>query len=230
MANQAYRGAKPFKSVRLLCLTETDERVERKKIVEAEADAPSATWDAPGVEATDPVGAALMLGSGQLGRYYPSLRRLPEAQDKLTAGVKWVTKKDEQSFTVRLTVTDKDAKVALPGQPHVYLLIETDAEVDAPALRAMWARQKCDERAVDADHPFELTVKLPKNWADEANAPGPARVAVLIASKELDGGWGERQEEQELVEPDDVTHFVLRTAWRDIALPKPVEREQRKDR
>ncbi len=227
VANQAYRGAKPFKSVRLLCVTETDEREERKQIGEAEANAPATTWDAPGVVTTDPVGAALMLGSGQLGRYYPTLRRLPEAQGRLAASVKWVAKKDEESFTVRLAVTDKTAKVTMPGRPHVYLLIETDAEAESPDLRAMRARLRQEDRILDFDHPFELTAKLPKDWADEANAPGPARVAVLVSSKELDGGWGERQEEKTVAEADGVTHFVLRTAWRDITLPKPDARKPR---
>ena len=183
VANQTYHAAKPFKSVRLLCVTETDEREERQKLAGEKEQPARATWDAPGVVATDPVGAALALGSGHLGRYYPSIRRLPETQDKLTAGVKWVAKKDEESFTVRLNVTDKDAKAALPGQPHVYLLIETDAEAEMAPLRAREGRRDREARAVDADRPFELTVKLPKDWAGEANAPGPARVAVLVSSK-----------------------------------------------
>ena len=67
--------------------------------------------------------------------------------------------------------------------------------------------------------------------ADEANAPGPARVAVLVSSKELDGGWGRHAEAKKVAEADDVTQFVLRTAWRDITLLKPTgEKNERSDR
>lgn len=229
VVDRPFRGRLGYKCLRLLRVTEFDERAELRKLAEVQP-AAELSWEEAGVVVLDAVEAAVTLGTGRFGQFYPSLRRLPQTTGDLVANVKWSSVGNVDSFTLTVSVTHKAAKATIPGRPQVYLLIETDAEPEAQAIRDLLARLEPEDRTVDADHPFKLTVNLPNDWGEEVAAPGPARVAVLIASKELDCKWGQRMEKAKPVDAADRAEFVLRTEWREINLPKPVERLKKGDR
>lgn len=226
VADRAFRGPTPYKAVRLIHVSEHGGEVQ-KKLVEKELGLAD-EWSSPGLHAVEAGGAAVTLGTGRVGRYYPSLRVLPETTDKLKADVKWNREDGVDSFTVTLAVRQKDATAEVPGSPHVYLLIECDTPVEnrraVDQLQDELAR--ADRRAV-AGSPYELTVKLPKDWADHAEASGPARVAVLVSTKELHEDWGDRKEQ--LKEVDAQPDWLIRTPWRDVTLPTPSEKQKKRD-
>lgn len=226
VADRTFRGPAPYRSVRLIRVTEHGGEIQKKRV---DLDAGMAEeWDSPGLYAVKPGAAAVTLGTGRVGRYYPSLRALPDTTDKLKADVKWTRKDGVDSFTVTLAVRHKDATAEVPGSPHVYLLVECDEPNDG--RRALEQQQdalmQLDRRIV-ADSPYELTVKLPKDWTDHAEASGPARVAVLIATKELHYDWGDRLEK--LKESSEQPDWVIRTPWQDVTLPKPSEKVKKRD-
>lgn len=222
VADRAFRGPLPYKSVRLIHVTEHGHEV-RKKLVDREFGLAD-EWDTPGLHPVEPASVAVTLGTGRVGSYVPSLRHLPETTDKLKAAVKWAREDGADSFTLTLAVRPKDATAEVPGSPHVYLLIECDTPADSRRAREQLQDELARaDRRIAADSPYELTVKLPKDWTDHAEASGPARVAVLVSTKELHDDWGDRMEKAKAGQ-DEQPDWVIRTPWRDITLPKPVEK------
>jgi hypothetical protein len=132
---------------------------------------------------------AFRLGLG--GKFYPDVRRVPAADDRLRATAKWEEKGGRDRLTVTFTPVDpKGPQVLLPFRPRVAVLVEPagDDQFKDRKLTERMARPKPDDADPPADHvaPKALTVELPKGWRANAGYPGKCRVSVVVSSADFD--------------------------------------------
>ncbi len=209
-------GDKPppaFAHTRIVRVTEEDDDDEPKKGAESQTTDAPPVWAKPGLR-VDRSDLQHALATGEFGRYFPSVRELPEADGGVTASARW----DGDKLTVKLEATH-DAKHV--GRPAVYLLVESaDADSEIELQRLERARAAADERRL----PYTLEVRLPKDWRERAGAYGKGRVAVLLVSREP-RSRGDRADEVKL--PKGETNWVVRTDWHPVTFPEPKEKADR---
>jgi len=138
--------------------------------------------------------AALSVGVG--GKYYVDPTDLPEQDELVRVRVEWPRREGkiplpaEELTGFRITLEPKagDVKpVILRSRMGLLLLVQ--ALDEAGDVRAVEPRQDIAMRTMERDTPFDrpwtIAVPLPSGWHRGVGFAGRARVAVLIASRDL---------------------------------------------
>ena len=136
-------------------------------------------------------GVMANLVTGVAGRYYPDLLDLPTVEGGIRCeSLKAVT--DANGLPKRLTVKLAPAKAGttpyLPTEPELYLIALGEAplrQAYRDEVQALARLAKAGSWA-DVDEPFTLHIDLPADWADRVGLGGRVRVAVVLASEELE--------------------------------------------
>lgn len=209
----------------LLCFHLT-ENLDDERDRDPRADGP-VVWPETELEDVEANDLAAALAVGQHGVYAPDLHAVPKADAFVEAWAEWLPYRDGDRVRVTLRAVPLHKEVRLEDVPQLFLLVEVP--VDAGANRRELPAKKL--RALPEvplrTTPLTIEARLPDGWRHFSDAPGAARVAVLVAGGEVElnryGEVSKRQERDRRIEDPDVPVWrgFVRSDFTEVRFPLP---------
>jgi hypothetical protein len=176
------------------------------------------------------------LAVGQTGAYVPDVRTIPYADRLVEAWVEWHPYREGDRVVVTLRAAAPHEEVRFDEVPELYLQIEAPrGEDDGHGSRLLReAKEGHRVRETTLATPLTIEARLPADWRERVGVTGPARVAVLVTSKQLEMPRRGKAQIQELMKlekrsergfyPAPVWSGTLRTDFVELQFPPPPPR------
>ncbi|MBY0459818.1 MAG: hypothetical protein K2V38_21070, partial [Gemmataceae bacterium] len=143
-------------------------------------------WDATELKLFEADDMAAALAVGQTGVYVPDLYQIP-ARDKLIA-VEAVFKphRDGDRIAVTVRAVPPHQKIEFDEPLQLFLQLETPMRADdGVEARKRLAKDVALKAITLTTTPLTIEARLPEGWREQVGVSGPAKLSVLVVSKEL---------------------------------------------
>lgn len=172
--------------------------------------------------------SALAVGPG--GAYVPDARTIPTADKMVEAWAVWKPYRDGDRVMVTLRAVPPYEKVCFNEVPQLFLQVETPEENrNGRGWHEALAKRGDFDRGTLVT-PLTIEARLPEGWREWFGESETARVAVLVASKQIEFPRGNAQVVEKLLERVDrlpnrerpsVWSGVVRSEFTELRLSLP---------
>lgn len=197
--------------------------------LQAEREDRAICWADSDLEWVHANGLAAALAVGQVGVYVPDIYTIPAADKLIEARAEWKPYRDGDRVAITLSAAVAGKMVEFDELPQLYLQLETPANSEDGDERELGERKRAASDALQLRTPLTIEVRLPDDWRSRVGPNGPARVSVLVVSKELELPRGDLRAIKQLdrlykLNADEVPVWsgVVRTAPTALHLPLPM--------